>query len=161
MDAIEFVSHYPTYLAQLSKVVKPEYQPVIRKMKKIDPHDVVKPEHYFSSEAEAVGVVFRLFLKKAKDEIPKKLSKEDRQLIVDRKIEAAKKLLAANGIQSQGLWSVDDIIEIARENKILCSNKDARTLLAKIQDDYNAEVGITWQSVEQCVQDHFRDGEPK
>ena len=64
MDAIEFVSRYPSYLAQLGKVVKPEYQPLIRKMKKIDPHDVVKPEHFFHSEAEAVGVVFRLFLKK-------------------------------------------------------------------------------------------------
>ena len=161
MDAIEFVRRYPSYIDQLSKVVKPEYQTIIRKLRKLDPHDVVKPEHYFSSEAEAVGVVFRLFLKKAKDQVPKKLSKEDRQLIIDRKIEAAKKLLAANGIQSQGLWSVDDIIEIARENKIRCSNKDARIILSKIEDDYNAEVGITWQSVEQCVQDYFRDGETK
>jgi hypothetical protein len=57
MDAIEFVSHYPTYLAKLSKVVKPEYQPVIRKMKKIDPHDVLKPEHYFSNEADRRCVI--------------------------------------------------------------------------------------------------------
>jgi len=64
MDAIEFVNRYPTYLTQLGKVVQPEYQPIIRKMKKIDPHNVVQPEHYFHSEAEAVGVVFRLFLKK-------------------------------------------------------------------------------------------------
>ncbi len=88
MDAIEFVSRYPTYLAQLSTVVKLEYQPVIRRMIKLI-RTVVKPEHYFSSEAEAVGVVFRLFLKKAKEEIPKKLSKEDRQLIIDRKIKAS------------------------------------------------------------------------
>lgn len=63
MDAIEFVRRYPKYINQLSKVVKPEYQNVIKKLRKLDPHDVVKPEHYFSSEAEAVGVVFRLFLR--------------------------------------------------------------------------------------------------
>jgi predicted GH43/DUF377 family glycosyl hydrolase len=99
MDAIEFVSRYPSYLAQLSKVVKREYQPVIRKMKKLDPHDVVKPEHYFNSEAEAVGVVYRLFLRKLKETVPQKLTKEKRQLKLDRQIKAAKKLLAANGIQ--------------------------------------------------------------
>jgi hypothetical protein len=124
-------------------------------MRKLDPHNVVKPEHYFSSEAEAVGVVFRLFLRKLKDSAPEKLSKEDRQLKIERKIEAAKKLLSANGIQSQGLWSVDDIIEIARKLKKPCSKKDARTILAKIEDNFNAEVGITWQSVEQCVEDYF------
>ena len=64
MDAIESVSRYPTYLAQLAKVVKPEYQPAIIKMKKIKPHNVVKPEHYLHSEAEALGIMFRLFLKK-------------------------------------------------------------------------------------------------
>jgi hypothetical protein len=155
MDAIEFVNRYPLYINQFSKVVKPEYQNVIRKMRKLDPHNVVKPEHYFSSEAEAVGVVFRLFLRKLKDSAPEKLSKEDRQLKIERKIEAAKKLLSANGIQSQGLWSVDDIIEIARKLKKPCSKKDARTILAKIEDNFNAEVGITWQSVEQCVEDYF------
>lgn len=155
MDAIEFVNRYPLYINKFSKVVKPEYQNVIRKMRKLDPHNVVKPEHYFSSEAEAVGVVFRLFLRKLKDSAPEKLSKEDRQLKIERKIEAAKKLLSANGIQSQGLWSVDDIIEIARKLKKPCSKKDARTILAKIEDNFNAEVGITWQSVEQCVEDYF------
>ena len=99
MDAIEFVRRYPSYIDQLSKVVKPEHQTVIRKLRKLDPHDVLKPEHYFSSEAEAVGVVFRLFLRKVEDAVPKKLSKEKRQLITERKIEAAKKLLAANGIE--------------------------------------------------------------
>ena len=99
MDAIEFVNRYPKYLAELGKVVKPEYQPVIRKMKKLDPHNVVKPEHYFNSEAEAVGVVYRLFLRQLKNTVTRKLTKEERQLKIERQIEAAKKLLAANGIK--------------------------------------------------------------
>ena len=63
MDAIEFVSHYPDYITQLEAVVKPEHLPAIEKMRALDPHDIVRPEHYFNSEAEAVGVVFRLFLR--------------------------------------------------------------------------------------------------
>lgn len=132
-----------------------------KKNEKIDPHDVVKPEHYFNSEAEAVGVVYQLFLRKLKETVPQKLTKEERQLKLERQIEAAKKLLAANGIQSSGLWSMDDIIEIARELKRRCSKKDARTILAKIEEDFNAELGITWQSVEQCVEDYFQEKKPK
>jgi len=36
-------------------------------MKKLDPHNIVKPEHYFNSEAEAAGVVLKLFLKKLEE----------------------------------------------------------------------------------------------
>jgi hypothetical protein len=63
MDAIEFVIRYPNYISQLEAVVKPEHLPAIKKLKELDPHDIVRPEHYFNSEAEAVGVVFRLFLR--------------------------------------------------------------------------------------------------
>jgi hypothetical protein len=67
MDAIEFINRYPNYISQLEKVVKQEYEPVIQKLKEHDPHDIVKPENYFNSEAEAMGVVFKLFLKKVKE----------------------------------------------------------------------------------------------
>ena len=63
MDAIEFVIRYPDYLKQPEAVVKPAFLPAIRKLRERDPHDIIKPEHYFNSEAEAVGVVFRLFLR--------------------------------------------------------------------------------------------------
>ncbi len=64
MEAIEFINRYPDYIKQLEKVVKEEYKTVIEKLKEHDPHDIVKPEHYFNSDAEAIGVVFKLFLKK-------------------------------------------------------------------------------------------------
>lgn len=44
MEAIEFINRYTDYISRLEKVVK--------------------PEHYFNSDAEAMGVVFKLFLKK-------------------------------------------------------------------------------------------------
>jgi hypothetical protein len=46
-------------------VVKPEHLHAIEKLKALGPHDIVRPEHYFNSEVEAVGVVFRLFDKQA------------------------------------------------------------------------------------------------
>ena len=63
MDAIEFINRYHDNISQLEKVVRPEFEPAIKKLKERDPHDIVKPEHYFNSDAEAMGVVFRLFLK--------------------------------------------------------------------------------------------------
>ena len=132
MDAIEFVNRYPDYLTYLEAVVKPEYLPAIRKLKERDPHDIVKPEHYFSSEAEAVGVVYRMFLRLA-NPWPVKLTKQEKQQRLEQDIEAAKELLASNGIQSQGLWCIDDVIDKAREMKKRCSKKDARIILAHIQ----------------------------
>jgi hypothetical protein len=55
MEAIEFVSHYPDYIRQLEAVVKPEYRNTIKKLKELDPRSIVKPEHYFNSELEALG----------------------------------------------------------------------------------------------------------
>ena len=52
---------YPNYISQLEAVVKPEHLSAIEKLRALDPHNMVRPEHYFNSEAEAVGVVFRLF----------------------------------------------------------------------------------------------------
>jgi hypothetical protein len=63
MDAIEFVSHYQSYLALLEKVVKPEYIPSLQVLRESDPHDLIAPEHYFNSGAEAMGIVFQMFLK--------------------------------------------------------------------------------------------------
>jgi hypothetical protein len=63
MDAIEFVTRYPGYISQLEAVVKPAHLPAIEKLRAFDPHDIVKQEHYFNSEAEALGLIFRLFLR--------------------------------------------------------------------------------------------------
>ena len=63
MEAIEFVIRYPDYISQLEAVVKPELLPAIERLRALDPHDIVRPEHYFNSEAEAVGVVLRVFLR--------------------------------------------------------------------------------------------------
>jgi len=160
MDAIEFVTRYPDYLAQLEAAVKPEYLPAIRKLRERDPHDIVKPEHYFNSEAEAVGVVYRMFLRLATP-TPVKLTKQEKQLRLEQDITTAKELLTANGIQSQGLWSIDDIIDKAKELKKRCSKKDALIILANIEQGFDAGYGITWSTVEDNVEDYFRGRKSK
>ena len=69
MDAIEFINRYPEYITQLEKVVRQEFEPVIKKLKALDPHNIVKPEQYLNSDSEAMGVVFKLFLKEIKDKV--------------------------------------------------------------------------------------------
>ena len=155
MEAIEFVSHYPDYIRQLEAVVKPEYRNTIKRLKELDPRSTVKPEHYFNSELEALGAVYLRQLSPTNSKIPKK------QLSLEQEIEAAKELLAANGIQSQGLWSTEDIIGKAKEMKKRCSKKDARIILSDIEQNFDAEFGITWCTIEQAVEDYFHDEKPK
>ena len=156
MEAIEFVQRYPLYIEQLAKVIKPEYKTTLTKLKELDPHDIVRLEHYFNSEAEATGIVFRRFFKLTNPG-PIKLSKQEKQLRLEQDIEAAKQLLASNGIQSQGLWCIDDIIDKAKELKKPCSKKDARIILARVEKDFDASLGIAWQTIEDYVADCFRD----
>lgn len=66
MEAIAFVNNYLNYIDEISKVIKPELQPIIDELKEIDPHDLVRPDSYFDSENSARGFVWSLFLKKVK-----------------------------------------------------------------------------------------------
>lgn len=66
MDAFEFVVKYPDYLREIKSVIKPELYPVIEELEQIDPHDLVPPEAWFRIENDARGMVWALFVKKAK-----------------------------------------------------------------------------------------------
>lgn len=66
MDAIEFIHNYPSYIETIKKVTKDEYLPMLEKMGKWDPHDLVKPDTWFPDENSALGFVYRLFLKEVK-----------------------------------------------------------------------------------------------
>lgn len=62
MDAIEFITNYPTYVETIKKVTKIEYIPILDKMGQWDPHDLVEPDSWFQSEHDALGFVYKLFL---------------------------------------------------------------------------------------------------
>lgn len=147
IEAIEFVTHYPDYIRQLEAVVKPDYRTAIKKLKELDPHSIVKPEHYFNSELEALGAVYQLFLRQLSP-TKTQLTEQGKQIRLEQEIESAKELLAANGIQSQGLWCIEDIIGKAKEMKKRCSRKEAGIILSHIEQNFDAEYGISWQTLE-------------
>ena len=68
MKAIEFVMNYEGYVKKIEAVVRPEFKPIIQKMLEIDPHDLITPESYFEHEDHAEGLVWKIFMKKAKKE---------------------------------------------------------------------------------------------
>ena len=44
MESIEFINRYESYLDEISEVVKPELLPIIEELRKIDLHDLVRPD---------------------------------------------------------------------------------------------------------------------
>ena len=63
MEAIEFVVNFEKYLTEIEQVVKPEFAPIIERLKETDPHDLVRPEAWFHAETDARGFVWTLFLR--------------------------------------------------------------------------------------------------
>ncbi|MBL0310149.1 MAG: hypothetical protein IPP77_10865 [Bacteroidetes bacterium] len=158
MDTIEFIRRYPVYLAQLERVVKPEYHVIITTLRDIDPHDIIKPQHYFNSEAEAIGLVFTLFQKKL-NSLPD--TGKDSNAELQTQIDTAKNILSENGIQSTGLWCIEDIIDKAKEMKIQCGKKDAQTILTRIENEFDAEFGINWQTIADGIREYFQEKNEK
>jgi hypothetical protein len=66
MESIEFINRYESYLDEINVVVKPELHPIIDELRRLDPHDLVKPETYFDSENSARGFVWSMFMKRAR-----------------------------------------------------------------------------------------------
>jgi hypothetical protein len=63
MDAIEFISNYPTYLDEIEQIVKPELLPVVEHLRHFNPCHLVSPDVWFVSELQARGFVWTMFLK--------------------------------------------------------------------------------------------------
>lgn len=66
ITAIQFVGKYKQYVNEIKKVCKPKYYSIITQMLEVDPHDLVTPAAYFSSEQAARGYVWSIFLSEAK-----------------------------------------------------------------------------------------------
>ena len=69
MDAIEFVTRYPEFIQEIRAVVRPELFPLVDELESIDPHDLIRPEAWFSSENDARGFVWTMFMKLAKKDL--------------------------------------------------------------------------------------------
>jgi hypothetical protein len=57
---------YDEYLDEIEALVKPKYHTIISAMREIDPHDLVAPSSFFTTEYCARGYVWQIFLKKIK-----------------------------------------------------------------------------------------------
>jgi hypothetical protein len=66
MEALELVVNFEKYLTEIEQVVKPEYAPILKRLKETDPHDFFSPDAWFQSESAARGFVWTMFLKEVK-----------------------------------------------------------------------------------------------
>ena len=57
MDAIEFVANYKALLAVTASMLDSKYIPVYRELLATDPHDLIGPDHYFTSQQDAIGFI--------------------------------------------------------------------------------------------------------
>jgi len=67
MTSIQFVMSYIEILEELDQVINPVLYPAIRSLYVIDPHDLITPETWFPSRDAAVGFVWRILAKRAKE----------------------------------------------------------------------------------------------
>ena len=59
------MSNFERYISEIRGTVKPELLPILDELAKIDPHDLVPPDAYFTSKSSARGFIWSLFLKKS------------------------------------------------------------------------------------------------
>ena len=74
--------------------------------------------------------------------------------------EAAKNLLDGydpNEIVATTTWSIGDIFAKAEEIEAALTISDAEEILETIHMDCSAEIGITWEVIEQAIRDYSID----
>ena len=66
MESLEFINQYELYLDEISEVVRPELLPIIDELRKIDPHDLVRPDTFIESESHGKGMVWNMFIRRVR-----------------------------------------------------------------------------------------------
>ncbi len=62
IEPLMCIDRYMKYVEQIGDVVMKKFDPIIDYMYQLDPHDLITPDTYFSSNNEAIGFVFGLFI---------------------------------------------------------------------------------------------------
>jgi len=65
INSSEFISRYQLYLGEIKDVIKPELRNIIAELSAINPETLIKGDTFFTSENDARGFVWNLFLLKA------------------------------------------------------------------------------------------------
>jgi precorrin-6B methylase 2 len=50
-------------------------------------------------------------------------------------------------------WSIEDVIEVAKQQKMRVTNKQAREVLSNIERHHDASLGVNWMTIE-CALDY-------
>ena len=52
-------------------------------------------------------------------------------------------------------WSVQDILDCAKDNNIKISVNDAKNILCDVNDNHDCEYGINWQTIRCTINDYI------
>jgi hypothetical protein len=66
MEAIQFVSNFDLFIDEILSVIKPELYPIVKGLRDIDPHDLIRPDAYLNSESHARGIVWSIFMNRVR-----------------------------------------------------------------------------------------------
>jgi hypothetical protein len=51
------------------------------------------------------------------------------------------------------IWSVDDVMEQARQLNIKCSKAEAEGILEEMENRHDTTIGINWDTINSCLAD--------
>ena len=50
-------------------------------------------------------------------------------------------------------WSTEDVLQRAKDNDVKLTEDEANSILLEIQRDYDADVGISWGTIDVYIDD--------
>jgi len=54
-------------------------------------------------------------------------------------------------------WSTEDVLQRAKDNDVKLTEDEANSILLEIQRDYDADVGINWETIDVYIDDLVDD----
>ena len=50
-------------------------------------------------------------------------------------------------------WSTEDVLQRAKDNDVKLTEDEANSILLEMQRDYDADVGINWETIDVYIDD--------
>jgi hypothetical protein len=50
-------------------------------------------------------------------------------------------------------WSTEDVLQRAKDNDVKLTEDEANSILLEMQRDYDADVGINWETIDDYIDD--------
>ena len=51
------------------------------------------------------------------------------------------------------IWSTEDVLQRAKDNDVKITEDEANSILLEMQRDYDADVGINWETIDDYIED--------